>query len=189
MSIFLPSRGLLNGILRYYVKHGRRSEIKLYGETLNGWGIDKLIDGILGSQYGSYESNTFDQSFYLSVNKRQILLYGYTLYSQTGANCYPKSWDFYVSNDNETWNLTHFERNNNILEPKEPKFFSLEYPIAAKYMKWTNKGVSNCKNLPSMYLNEIEIFGRFSPFQGQASCLKKRGIMKMLFTIQFFYVC
>ena len=171
MNIFLP-KDLYKGIISYYLKKGKRSSILIFAESNSLYPVEWVIDRNVGSHWGSPSSSDFGQSLYLSIEKRPILVSSYSMISQTGQNYYPRSWDFSVSNDNETWIPSHSVNNSDILEPNKAVLFKLEHPIIAKYFKWTNRGISG-HNSYAFYINEIEIFGSLNPFR-EPTCRTKQ---------------
>ena len=127
MNVFLP-KNLYKGIINYYLKKGKRSSILLFAGFSSEYVVVRAIDRDVSSHWGSPVSNNFGQSLYLSIERKPILVSSYSMMSQTGSNCYPRSWNFSVSNDNETWVESHSVNNSDVLEPNTPVLFKLEHP-------------------------------------------------------------
>ena len=104
-----------------------------------------------------------DNLFQLHSQKKPVVVSHYTLMSQTGSNCFPYSWDFSFSNDNENWTKIHEVRGSDILKPPTSIVFELPHPIIGKYFAWFNRGTNNC-GTTNFYINELELFGNIAPF-------------------------
>ena len=167
-KVFLPKRGNFSGIFNYYRTIGRHSEI--FNETSSS-SYDPLhppsciFDGNVASEFWSESSENYGQWFTLGFPQMDVLISDYTIYSQTGINCYPKFWNFSISNDNIQWHYVH-EIESDILEPNNSVVFHLDHPIVGRYFRWTNKEISGCNDntINRFYINEVEIFGNIAPF-------------------------
>ena len=156
------SNGLINGIIRYFIVTGREESIKVDGLSLDYvvYPVKNLIDSDPTTQWRSPDSSSFGQAFYLSIKHTTLLLNSYALHSQTGSNCYPKTWDVYASNDNSTWTLIANESQTTALSPNEHVKFDVNVKqMPAKYYKWVNRGKNNC-GTSHFYLGTIELFGK-----------------------------
>ena len=162
--VFSPKNGNFSGIFNYYRTIGRHSEIHLETSSPDyQYSPFCIIDGNVESEFWSESSDVHGQWFTLGLLQRDVLISDYTIYSQTGINCYPKSWNFSISNDNKQWHFVHEIGESDILKPNNSVVFHLDHPIVGRYFRWTNKAISGC-NSHSFYINEVEIFGNISPF-------------------------
>ena len=168
MLIFSPKNGNLTGMISLLLEKGRKSFFQIDATEINpeyDYYIERIYDRKPGTHYGSIQSESLGQYVNITFSQQPVLVTAYTLYSQTGSNCYPTSWDFAVSNDNTNWTIVDKQRDTNILEPDSAIVFTLENPVIARYFSWINKGIDKCKHY-AFYLNEIELFGNLSPLRG-----------------------
>ena len=115
MKPILPSRGTFRGIINYYSNKGKLQNVYINASVSGSKNLIK--DQNLGNHrhWSSEANNAFGQWFSVNIDNKRILYSAYSIFTSTGANCYPRSWDVYISNDQENWTKVDERRNEDSL--------------------------------------------------------------------------
>ena len=121
----------INGILHFFRRKNNFKTVKISASDEGGNSYMNVFDGVPGTEYWSGKNDTYGQWVSIAF-ENNILLTSYSLYSQTGSNCYPKSFEVQSSIDGENWIKIDEYINYKILQPNSFVNLKIKQPIVSK---------------------------------------------------------
>ena len=176
MKPILPSRGTFRGIINYYSNKGKLQNV--FVDASNIAKKESITNQSPIGHWSSESNGTFSQWFSINIDNKKILYNAYSIYTLTGMNCYSRSWDVYISNDNLNWIKFDEKRDDDSLNGAA-KTFILQHPTYGKYIKVVNRGYNGCSST-SLHINEFELFGYLNPLIGCYTKYNKSRISNII---------
>ena len=176
---FTTENSANRGYVSYLHLLGRSSIIQVTSNSSNNNGTyltKYVIDGDPNTKYSSLKDTNYYQ--YLQIHFKNSPIY-VTAYSMLYAfptlyNCYPFHWKVLVSNDGNNFEVLDSQNNNRILEDNKQHIFQISPNKQGKYsyFRIINTGGHPIKGCDGhFYLNEFELFGTISSYNGKiVSC-------------------